>query len=449
MGQYDLVVIGGVAAGMSAASQARRANASMTIGVFERGDSVSYAACGLPYFIGGEITDAARLIAIDVDEFIHKRKIDIHFRSEVGRVDFDARKVFVRQDGQMREYSYGNLVIATGARAVVPPIPGLDGENVFTLRNLDDGVRIKKFLDERKPSSGILVGGGFIGLEMAEALRGRGVDCLIVEKMESVAMTMDPEVRALVADSLVRNGVQIETGVDLVRVERQGRRLRLVTGGGSVHEADFMVVSAGVAPATDFLRGSGLTMTERGAIVVNAKSETGIPGVYSAGDCATVRHLVTGADVYMPLGTTSNKQGRVAGLQAAGVSGEVFAGVVGSQMVRVFDLEVARTGIDEAEAKKYGIPLESASAKWHDIAGYCPDSRPIFMKLFIDARNRKLVGAQTAGENGAALRVNVAATAITAGMTIDEFAYLDLGYAPPFSPVWDVLLVAAQKLVKR
>lgn len=448
MKHYDLLVIGGVAAGMSAASQARRADKEIAIGVFEKSDYVSYGACGMPYYISDLIGDHRRLIAIDKDDYIAKRQIDIFTGAEALGVNFKEKSVTIRAGEDEELYSYKNLVIATGAKPVVPPIDGIESGNVFVLRNLNDGIAIKEFIQRYYPKSGVLIGGGFIGLEMAESFRELGIESVIIEKMESVAMTMDKEIRERITEKLRENDVAILTGIDINRVSRNGNKL-LIHYDDNVLETDLIIVSIGVLPNTDFLRGTELDMNERGAIIVDEKSRTNLKGVYAAGDCATVKHLITGRDVYMPLGSTANKQGRVAGLQAAGIETEIFKGIVGSQLVKVFDLEVGKTGFSEREAEMNGIRAESSVVTWKDIAGYCPASENIFVKITINSDTREIIGGQLAGKHGAAQRTNIIATAISARMKIDDFAYLDLGYAPPFAPVWDSLLVAAQKLVKR
>jgi NADPH-dependent 2,4-dienoyl-CoA reductase/sulfur reductase-like enzyme len=447
MKQYDILIIGGVAAGMSAASQARRANKDISIAVFEKSDYVSYGACGMPYYISDLIEDHRRLIAIDKDDYISRRQIDIFTGTEAKQVDFANKRVLIHLAGKDEWYTYGKLVIATGAKPVVPPIEGIDLENIFMLRNLNDGIRIKEFVQRNFPQTAVLVGGGFIGLEMAESFHELGIAPIIIERMESVAMALDPEIRERITDKLKENDVEVMTGVAVNRISREGKLLVHYDAGAI--EADFIVVSIGVIPNTDFLRDSGLKMTERGALVVDERSQTTLPDVYAAGDCATVRHLITDTDVYMPLGSTANKQGRVAGLQAAGISTERFRGIVGSQLVKVFDLEVGKTGLSEREAEMHGIKAESSVVTWKDIAGYCPASENLFVKITINPDTREIIGGQLVGKHGAAQRTNILATAITARMSIDDFAYLDLGYAPPFTPVWDSLLVAAQKLVKR
>ncbi len=448
MKSYDLLVIGGDAAGMSAASQARRINEKMTIGVFDRGKHVSYAACGMPYYIAGEIKDHSSLIAIDRDEFIEKRNIDIHNDAEATAIDFGKKTVAIESPEGIKEYGYGKLVIATGARALRPPITGVDSGNIFLLRNLSQGMAIRDYIERTKPAQGLIIGGGFIGLEMAEAFKTLGIGATLLEKMDSVAMTMSDEIRTIILKKLLENDVNVITGVNIEKIEKSGAGHAVITDRGKF-TADFIIVSTGIRTNTDFLKNTELSMTERGAIIVNEKSETNIPGVFAAGDCATVKHLVTGKDTYMPLGSTANKQGRVAGLQAAGVKSEVFPGIVGSQFVKVFDLEVGKTGLNGRDAELEGMEAVSTSTVWKSRAGYCPRAQKIFVSITADSKTSVVIGGEVAGTDGAALRMNVIATAITAGMKVSELAYLDLGYAPPFSPVWDPVNATAQKMVKR
>jgi len=331
---------------------------------------------------------------------------------------------------------------------VVPPIPGINSKNVFFLRSLSQGIAVREFIDHGKPAAGAIIGGGFIGLEMAEAIRKRNIRVQMIEKMPSVAMTMSPEIRQKISDELLKNGVEIHTEKSVGAIREKGPSLELECG-DTVFETDFLIVSVGVVPNTEFLRGSGLRMTPNGAIMVDRESRTNIPGVFAAGDCATVRHLVLGDDFYMPLGSTANKQGRVAGLQAAGITTESFSGIVGSQFVKVFDLEVGKTGLNQEDADRYGIPGRSISTLWKSKAGYYPGSEIILVSLTINSKTRQIIGGEFTGTQGAALRTNTVATAIAGGMKIEELAYLDLGYAPPFSPVWDPVNAAAQKFLVR
>lgn len=445
---YDIVIIGGDAAGMSAASQARRINSGLSILVLEKGPHVSYAACGMPYYIADEVKESESLIAIDANDFITRRNIDIRMDTEVVAVDFSEKTVTARSDGETIRVSYKTLVIATGAAPFVPPITGIDAPGIFFLRNLAQGIQIKEFLAERNPRSGIIIGGGFIGLEMAEALRKKSIDVTIIEKFSSVAMTMSPEIREIITRTLLHNRVDIRASSTIRKIEKAGDHLA-VTADEDVHVADFVIASVGIVPATGFLKGSGILMNDRGAIIVDEKSRTNIPDVFAAGDCATVKNIITGTDVYFPLGTTANKQGRVAGLQAAGVSDEIFRGSAGSQLVKVFDLEVGKTGLNSEDAARAGIRADSETVIWRSRAAYYPSSSALTINLTVNADTGELIGGEIAGIDGAALRINVIAVAVTARMKIGDVAYLDLGYAPPFSPVWDPVNAAAQKLLKR
>ncbi len=447
MKQFDILIIGGDGAGMSAASQARRISETLSIGVFEKGPHVSYAACGMPYFIAGDVPAPEDLVAIDIREYTEKRKIEIFINTEITAVDFSARTVTVRSSSGTGPVAYKKLVIATGALPVAPPIPGINTGSVFYLRSLSDAIGIKKHIEEQKPRSGIIIGGGFIGLEMAETLRRLNIETTILEKYESVAMSMSPEVRATIHDTLLKNSVTVRTGVSIDRITSAGGRLTVDTDAGGFG-ADFIIVSVGIAPNTGFLAGSGLRMSDRGALIVDEFSRTNVTDVYSAGDCATVRSLITGKDVYIPLGTTANKQGRVAGIHAAGVETDRLRGIVGSQLVKVFDLEVGKSGLNSSDAAREGIDAVSAVTRWRSRAGYYPGVRDITVMLTMDTRTGEVIGGEVAGTDGAALRANIIATAITAKMKVRDLAYLDLGYAPPFAPVWDAVNAAAQTLAK-
>lgn len=448
MKHYDLLIIGGVAAGMSAASQARRIKKDISIAVFEQNNFVSYAACGMPYFIADLVTDRNKLIAIDKDKFINERGIQIFTGSYAEKVLFEKKQVEIKHEDRRETYTYNKLVIATGARAVIPPIKGADSRNVFLLRNLNEGIAIKNYIQSGKPVNGIIIGGGPIGLEMAESLRTIGIETVLLEKMDDIALAFDQEIRDLIIEELRKNNVTIKTKVNIKEIINDKDKLKIQLESETLL-TDFIILSAGIRPNTDFLKGTELKMNDRGAVIVNEKSETNIPDVYSAGDCATVKHLILSDNVYMPLGTTSNKQGRVAGLQAAGIHNEIFKGVVGTQLIKVFDLELGKTGLSEADAKRSGINAKSSGVNWNSKAGYYPGAKNIFVKLTINNDTREIIGAQLAGTDGAALRTNIAAAAITAKMKIEDFAYLDMGYAPPFSPVWDSLLAAAQNLILR
>jgi len=448
MSHFNIISIGGDAAGMSAASQARRIDKDLTIAVFERNEFVSYAACGMPYYISGDISDYTSLLAIDKDEFINKRKIQINTFSTVTSVDFDAKKLVVLSNGKEETHSYDKLIIATGASAAIPPIKGVNNEGIFVLRTLRDGLNIKDFIAKSKADSVILIGGGFISLELTEAFLKLGIKVKLIEKASAVAALMSPEIQKIITESLLNQGVEVLTSVNISEIIKENNLLKVITDSG-VHSAPFIIISTGAKPNTEFLKNSPLSFHKSGAIIVNEKTETNIPDVYAAGDCATVKNLITGMDEYMPMATTANKQGRVAGLQAAGVKSEIFKGALGTQMMKVSELEIAKTGFNRSDAEKNGIAVIDDIIEWKSRAGYYPLSQPIKVKLTIRSDNRKVIGGEIIGKDYAALRINTIAAAITAGMNVEDLAYLDTGYSPPFSPVWDPVIAAAQSFIKR
>lgn len=448
MSHFNLISIGGDAAGMGAASQARRIDRDISIAVFEKNEFVSYAACGMPYYISDEISDYRSLLAIDKDEFINKRKIAINTFTEVTEVDFTGKSLQVKSEAGTGTHTWDKLIIATGASAALPPIPGIENDGVFVLRTLRDGLNIKDFVAAKKPESVILVGGGFISLELAESFLKTGLKVTLIEKMDSVASLMSPEIQQDISEKLKNKGVELITSASIAEIRKEDKGLSLITDKG-VFSSPAIIVSTGARPNTGFLKNSPLAFHKSGAIIIDEYSRTNIPDVYAAGDCATVKNLITGEDDYIPMATTANKQGRVAGLQAAGVTTEIFKGAIGTQMMKVCDLEIAKTGFNRNDALKRGIEVIDDIIEWKSRAGYYPGSEPIKVKLTIRADNRKVIGGEIIGTDGAALRINTVAAAVTTGMTVEDLAYLDTGYSPPFSPVWDPVIAAAQNFIRR
>lgn len=445
---FNLIVIGGDGAGMGAASQARRIDNNISIAVFEKGEFVSYAACGIPYLISGDVKEYKSLLVIDKNEFINKRNIKINTNTEVTQVDFNSKTVTVKKDNDSIQHSYDKLIIATGAYPFLPPIPGIDNENIFILRNLRHGLNIKNFVLEKKPSSVILIGGGFISLELAESFIKLNMKVTILEKLDSIASLMSPEIQEIIAGILIENGVTIKTGMDIEGIVRNNSGLTVNTKQGSF-TADFIIVSTGVKPNTELFRNSGLNFLSNGAIIADEMSRTCIENVFAAGDCCSVKNLITGQDDYIPAATNANKQGRVAGLQVVNVATEIFRGTLGTQMFKVCDIEAAKTGFNKADAVKHGINAIDDFVVWKSRAFYYPDAKKIHIKLTVREDNRKVIGGEIAGADGAALRINIIAAAITGGLTVEDLAYLDTGYSPPFTPTWDPVIAVAQNFVKR
>ena len=416
-----MVVVGGDAAGMSAASQARtrREPQELEIVAFERGRHTSYSACGLPYYAGDVVKDWRDLVARTPEEFA-EQGIEVRTRHEVDAIDLEARRVRVRDldAGRVVEEPWDLLVVATGSEALRPPIDGIDLPGVYGLSVLQDGIELRKAIDAG-PERAVIVGGGYIGLEAAEALVNRGVPTALVEAAPQVMARSDPDMGELVSKA-VRT------------VER-------------TLEADLVVLGLGTRPAVGLAESSGIQLGQSGAIAVNPRMQTPHGGVWAAGDCAEAQHLVSGKPVSFHLGTIANKQGRVCGINIGG-GYATFPGVLGTAVSKVCDVEVARTGLSEAELDELGLEWEQTAVDSTTRAGYFPGAAPIRTKVLAERRSGRLLGAQIVGKDGAAKRIDVFATAIWNGMTAQDMVNLDLSYAPPFSPVWDPVLIAVRKL---
>jgi NADPH-dependent 2,4-dienoyl-CoA reductase/sulfur reductase-like enzyme len=445
-----LVVIGGVAAGMSAASRARRLNPKIEIMVFEKSGFVSYGSCGLPYFVSDVIKAPENLVVYDAKFFKEKRNIDVYLHHEVLKIFPAKRSVLVKDLKRNKEFEvgYDKLVIATGARAVNPNIKGIDLNGIFTIRFLEDGIAIKNFIRENSPKKASIIGAGYIGMEMAEALVSLGIDVTIVEVMPNILGSMDDEINEVVEAELQKNGVKLLKSTSVVEFVGDGFVRKAILNNGSSLDVDLVIVGAGIKPNSEIARDAGIEIGRSGAIAVNQRMETNIPGVFAAGDCAEAFHLVLGRPVYIPLGTTANKQGKVAGENAVG-GNAIFKGIVGTAVFKVFELEVARTGISEKQAKEEGIDYVSTVIEHSSRAHYYPGGSKIRVKLIAEKRTGRLLGAEMVGRDGVAKRIDVFATALHARMSIGEIAGLDLSYAPPFAPVWDPILIAANDIEKK
>jgi CoA-dependent NAD(P)H sulfur oxidoreductase len=440
-----IVVIGGVAAGTSAASQAKRRLPAAEVVLLERGSTVSYGACGIPYNLQDPERSIDDLIAISAERFRSERQIDVRLSHEAVAIDAENRVVRVRDLQQNRDYAldYDELVITSGAKAVPLRVPGSDLPGVFVLRELSDGADIKRYLAERSPRSAAIVGGGYIGLEMAETLRARGLSVNILEKSSDVAPGFHPEIAKLVREELAQHAVSVDTGIELAAIERaaDSKSLSLRTDRGNF-TAEIVLMAAGVAPNVEVAKAAGVRLGETGAIAVDDRQRTNLPHVWAAGDCAEAKHRVTGKPVWIPLGTTANRQGKIAGANAAGAD-ERFAGVVGTGIFRVFEMQVARTGLGPSELKKAGIDAVVAASTQPSRASSVPGGQPIRTVLFVERSSGRLLGAQMAGRDGVGGRIDVYAAALSASMTVDDLEALDLAYAPPFAPVYDPIAIAA------
>jgi NADPH-dependent 2,4-dienoyl-CoA reductase/sulfur reductase-like enzyme len=430
----NIVVIGGVAAGMSAASQARRRAPQATVVVLEKGPFVSYAACGMPYNIEAPARSMQDLVVIDAERFRRERRIDVRTRHQVVGMDVVNRKLNALDlsSGRQYEVPFDSLVIATGASAVRPDLRGMDLPGVFVLRTLDDGIALKRYMEEAAPRRAVILGAGYVGMEMAEVLRRRGLKVVMLEKLPSVLPGFDPAISEIAQQKLESEGVEVHAGVEISSVERAGKGLVVVTDGGR-HEADLVLVSVGVRPNVELARSAGIKLGSSGAIAIDNRMRTNVSGIYAAGDCAEVHHLVSGETTFMPLGTTANKQGKAAGANAAG-GDMAFAGIVGTAGFKLFDLEVARTGLAPAELLRFE-PNAARGVSVHASRGHgYPGGGRITTVLYAHRSTHRLLGAQMIGPAPVATRIDVFATALHARLTLERIETLDLAYAPPFAP---------------
>jgi NADPH-dependent 2,4-dienoyl-CoA reductase/sulfur reductase-like enzyme len=441
-----MVVVGGDAAGMSAATQARRRRkpAELEIVAFERGRHVSYSACGLPYYAGDVVKDWRDLVARTPEEFA-SQDIQVRTGHEVDAVDLEARRVRVRDldAGRVVEEPWDVLVVATGSEPLRPPIDGIDLPGVHGLSVLQDGIELRKAVDAG-PERAVIVGGGYIGLEAAEALVNRGIPTALVEAAPQVMGRIDPDMGELVSQAVRDIGVELHLEEEVEAIEGDDR-VRAVRTAARTLDADLVVLGLGTRPAVGLAEASGIELGPSGAIAVNPRMQARHDGVWAAGDCAEAQHLVSGKPVSYHLGTIANKQGRICGINIGG-GYATFPGVLGTAVSKVCEVEVARTGLSEAELGPLGLQWEQAVVESTTRAGYFPGAEPIKTKVLAERRSGRLLGAQIVGREGAAKRIDVFATALWNRMTVAEMVNMDLSYAPPFSPVWDPVLIAVRKL---
>ncbi len=445
------VIIGADAAGMSAASEARRVDPDLAITVFDRGRFASYSQCGLPYLVGGLVADEIRLVARTIGEFA-ARGITVQLGHEVTAIDPDGRSVRVRNltGGEEWDEPYDRLLIATGAAPVRPAGPGLDLDGIFHVDIMEDALAIQAYIREWWPKRATIVGGGYIGLEMAENLVRRGLEVRLVQRGDQLFHAVDAEVAAPLEAELERNGVDMrlcDSVFEACEEGRDGRVATVATNGGEV-PADLVILATGTRPAVELAVAAGIPTGATGAIAVDDHLRTNRPEVFAAGDCAEHWHRVLQLPVWVPLGTTANKQGRIAGRNVAG-GDDAFAGIVGTAITRVFDLEVGRTGLSEGGMREHGLDPVVATIDSTDHAGYLPDARPLTVKLVAERGTGRLLGGQAIGRNGVGKRIDVLATALYTGLTVEDLTRLDLAYAPPFNSVWDPVQVAATALLRK
>jgi NADPH-dependent 2,4-dienoyl-CoA reductase/sulfur reductase-like enzyme len=450
MSTSRLVVIGGDAAGMSAASQAKRRQPEMEIVVFERGPHTSFSACGIPYFIGRVVEAEENLIIRTPEKFREHDGIDVRILHEVEEIDAPGRRVRVRdlKSDKASWESYDQLLIATGASPISPDIPGADAIDLFGVSTLESGLNIHQRLDKGDIKRAVVVGGGYIGLEMAEALVMRGLEVSLIDRSPQVMGTLDEEMAALVSQALRDVGVTLYLKEAVTTFTTTAGKVTGVVTDRRTLPADIVILGLGVRPNTALAAAAGIPLGEKGSIRVNERMETGIAGIWAAGDCAESFHRMSRKPFYVALGTVANRQGRVAGVNLGG-GYATFPGVMGTAVTKICQVEVARTGLQEKEIKALGLEHVSAVIKSRTKAGYYPGAGEITVKILAEKGSGRLLGGQIVGMEGSAKRIDTLATALHAGFTMEEMINLDLGYAPPFSPVWDPVVTAAREAAKK
>lgn len=437
-----IIIIGGVAAGMSAASKAIRLEPDADITVYEKGNFLSYGACGLPYYVSNVNDDYTKMIARTPEQF-QSMGIKVRLKHEVMKVYPEDKSVVIRDlvNGNMFVDNYDKLMIATGASPVVPPFPGVNLKNVYTLKTLNDGMILKEALQNENIKNVLIVGAGYIGMELAESMVELHKNVRVVELGSGVLGNFDTEISSIVEKELLKHGVMLNLNESVQEIIGSDEVKAVKTNKGQ-YDTDLVIICIGVRPNTAFLKNIPLAMEKNGAIIIDRETRTSIPDIYSAGDCAVVYNKVLEENSYIPLGTTANKLGRISGENMIGKHIK-FKGTLGSAVAKVLDMEVARTGISEKEAKRFALDYGTVFVKASSHAAYYPDPTPIFIKLIYEKDTKKILGAQMAGQKGVALRIDVFAAAIYNEMTAPELGMLDLCYAPPFAGVWDAINIAA------
>ena len=419
-----VIIIGGIAAGMSAAAKLKRMSPNDEVIVYEKGDIVSFGACGLPYYAGGFFDDSNEMIARTAEEF-RKTGINLFTNHEVLEVDFDNKKLRVKDliQNMIIEESYDKLMIASGASSIIPPIKGIDSENVLTLKSMDDGNKLRALMENENLKRVTVIGAGFIGVEAVEAAKKRG-----------------KEVTAVQLQEIRKHDVNLLLDETVMEITTAGKATNIKTNKREF-ETDIVIVATGFRPNTAFVKNEKLEMLKNGAIVVDKYGRTSIEDVYAAGDCATINSVITNKPVYVPLATGANKLGRIVGENLAGANNE-FQGSLASSCIKVMDMEAARTGLSEKEVKALGFDYKTKFITDMNHTSYYPGQTKIYVKLIYDAHTKVIYGGQVVGYKDAVQRCNVIATCIFAKMTTAQLGMLDLSYAPPFSRTWDVLNVA-------
>lgn len=438
-----VIIVGGVAGGATAATRLRRLDEHAQITVFERSGYVSYANCGLPYYIGGVIEDPEELTLQTPDIFWNRFRIDVKTRHEVIKINVEKKTVTVRELDSGKEYEelYDKLILSPGAEPIRPDLPGVESERLFYLRTVEDTFKIRKFVEEKKPKTAVMVGGGFIGLEVAENLCELGVHVTVVQKPKQLMNTLDYDMATMVHAKLRSRGIELKLGGDVIGFEERENGLNTLLKDDEPVQADMVLLAIGVIPETTLAKKAGLELGIKGAIVVNDKMETSVPDIYAVGDAIQVKHAVTGNDAVISLAGPANKQGRIVADNICGYESH-YKGSMGSSIIKLFDMTVASTGLTEKAAEIAGIEYDRIILSPSSHAGYYPGAKVMTMKVVFEKGSLRILGAQIVGYEGVDKRIDVMATAISAGLKAGMLKDLDLAYAPPFSSAKDPVNMA-------
>ena len=437
-----VIIIGAVAAGMSAAAKLKRSKPEYEVVVYEKGEIVSFGACGLPYFVGGFFDEPEKMIARSPEKFIESG-IDLNILHEVINVDTDNKKVKVKnlKTGELFEDSYDKLMIATGASSIIPSIKNVNLENVSTLKSMEDGIKVKELLNKEENKNIVIIGAGFIGLEVVEAAKKLNKNVTILQSGDRILNNVfDKEITDVLEEEIRNHNVDLRLNELAIEFIGENKIEKVITNKGEI-EADVVIIATGVRPNTDFIKNTSINMLDNGAIIVDEFGRTSVQDIYSAGDCATIKNIVSGKDTYVPLATGANKLGRIVGENLAGANNS-FQGSLGSSCLKVMDMEAGCTGLNENQAKELGLNYKVKFISDFNQTNYYPGRDKIYVKLVYDADTKVILGGQVAGFKDAVQRTNVIATAIFAKLTTNQLGMLDLCYAPPFARTWDVLNVA-------
>lgn len=440
-GSQKVVVVGGGAAGMASAASARRVNKDAEITVIEASKYVSYGSCGIPYYLGNLVDDVSKLVTYTPEQFKKERNIEVLTNSYVTKIKVGSKTIeYVSEKGEEKEIEFDSLILATGAKPFIPKMEGLNLKGIYTVRFLEGAAKLREDLISSKKVT--IIGAGYIGLELAENFKRMDKEVTVLELLPRPMPNVDVEIASIIEQELRKNGIKLELNKKVVGFEGKDKVEKVITE-DSKYETDIVVIAVGVRPNVTLAKQIGVELGKSGAIKTNSRMETNIKGIFAAGDNTEAHHIVLETSVYMPLAQTANKMGYVAGANAAG-GNEEFPGIVGSAITKVFNLEIGRTGVSEEEAKKFGIETKSVFIKSKSRAGYYPGGNDIWIKLILEKSSNVIIGGQIAGYEGVWGRVAALTFAIANKFTPKQVLFSDLPYAPPFSPVWDPLIVAAR-----